>query len=41
MHRRSFEWHYIRTKFNENIPSGSEVFSGGHTDRQIDRFYIS
>jgi hypothetical protein len=29
------EWHYINTKFHENLPSGSEVISGGPTDRQI------
>jgi hypothetical protein len=26
------EWHYLRTKFHENLPSGSEVISGRHTD---------
>jgi hypothetical protein len=31
---RSLEWHYLCTKFHENLPSGSEVISGGHTDRQ-------
>jgi hypothetical protein len=25
---------YIHTKFYENLPSGSDVISGGHTDRQ-------
>jgi hypothetical protein len=24
----------FHTKFHENLPSGSEVISGGHTDRQ-------
>jgi hypothetical protein len=28
------EWNYIRTKFHENLPSGSKVISEGHTDRQ-------
>jgi PIN domain nuclease of toxin-antitoxin system len=31
MHRHPLEWHYIRTKFHENVPTGSKV-SGGHTD---------
>jgi hypothetical protein len=30
------EWHYLRTKFHENIPGGSKVLSGGQTDRQTD-----
>jgi hypothetical protein len=28
------EWHYLRTKFHENLPSGSKVISGGHTGTQ-------
>jgi hypothetical protein len=31
----SLEWHYLHTKFRENLPSGSEVISGGHTDRLV------
>jgi hypothetical protein len=31
------EWHYLRTKFHENILSGSEVIGGEHTDRQPHR----
>jgi hypothetical protein len=34
MHQGPLEWHYLLTKFNENLPSGSKVISGGHTDRQ-------
>jgi hypothetical protein len=30
---RSLEWHYLCTKFHENLPCSSEVISGGHTDR--------
>jgi hypothetical protein len=30
-HRGPLEWHYLRTKFHENLPSGSEVISGGDT----------
>jgi len=32
LHRGPLEWHYLRTKFHENLPSGSKVISGGHTD---------
>jgi hypothetical protein len=28
------EWHYIRTKFHGNLPTGSKVISGGQRDRQ-------
>jgi hypothetical protein len=34
LHRGPFEWHYFRTKFHENLPSGSEVIGWGH--RQTD-----
>jgi hypothetical protein len=34
MHRGLLEWYYLRTKFHENPPSGSEVISGRNTDRQ-------
>jgi hypothetical protein len=34
--RSPFEWHYLRTKFHENLPSGSKVITGGHTDRHSD-----
>jgi hypothetical protein len=30
------EWHYLRTKFHENILSGSEFIGGGHTDSRTD-----
>jgi hypothetical protein len=33
-YRGPLEWHYLRTKFHETVPSGSEVISGGHKDRQ-------
>jgi hypothetical protein len=34
LHRGPLAWHYLRTKLHENLPSGSKVTSGGHTDRQ-------
>jgi hypothetical protein len=37
LHRGTFEWHYIRTKFHENLPSGSKVIGGGHTNRLVIR----
>jgi hypothetical protein len=36
LHRGPLEWHYLHNKFHENLPSGSKVISGGHTDRQTD-----
>jgi hypothetical protein len=33
LHRGPLEWHYLRTKFHEDLPGGSKVISGGHTDR--------
>jgi hypothetical protein len=33
LHLRSLEWHYLRIKFHEDLPSGSKVISGGQTDR--------
>jgi hypothetical protein len=35
LHLGVLEWHYLRTKFHENLASGSEVISGGHTDRLV------
>jgi hypothetical protein len=32
LHRGPLEWHYLRTKFHENLQNGSKVISGGHTD---------
>jgi hypothetical protein len=26
LHRSPLEWHYLRTKFHENLPSGLKVF---------------
>jgi hypothetical protein len=39
MHGGPVEWHYLHTKFHENLPSGLKVISGGtdrhrHTNRQ-------
>jgi hypothetical protein len=34
LHLGPLEWHYLCTKFHENLPSGSTVISGGHTGRQ-------
>jgi hypothetical protein len=31
------EWHYLHTKFHENLRSGSKVINGGQTDRQFDK----
>jgi hypothetical protein len=32
----TLEQHYLHTKFHENLPCGSKVISGGHTERQTD-----
>jgi hypothetical protein len=32
--RGPLEWHYLRTKVHQILPSGPDVISGGHTDRQ-------
>jgi hypothetical protein len=37
MHQFPLEWHYLRTKFHEIIPSGSKVING---NRHIDRLVI-
>jgi hypothetical protein len=37
LHTGTLEWHYLRTKFHENLQSGSKVISGGHRDRQTER----
>jgi hypothetical protein len=29
LHRGPLEWHYLHTKFLENLPSCSEVIGGG------------
>jgi hypothetical protein len=34
LHRSPLECHYLRTRFHENLPIGTEVISGGHTGRQ-------
>jgi hypothetical protein len=34
LHRGPLEYHYLRTKYHEDLPSGSKVISGGQTDRQ-------
>jgi hypothetical protein len=36
LHRSTLEWHYLRTKSHADLPGGSEVISGGHTDRETD-----
>jgi hypothetical protein len=33
MHRSPPEWHCFATKYHEDLPRGSKVISGGHTDR--------
>jgi hypothetical protein len=35
LHRGPLEWHYLRTKFLENLPSGSKVITGRHTNRLV------
>jgi hypothetical protein len=32
MHRGPLEYHYVLTKFHENLPSGSKVISGEQTE---------
>jgi hypothetical protein len=34
LHRGPLEYHYLRTKFHENLLRGTKVISGGHADRQ-------
>jgi hypothetical protein len=34
-HWGPLEWHYLPTKYHENLPSGSKVISRGHTDTHI------
>jgi hypothetical protein len=36
LHRGPLEWYNFPTKFNGNLSSGSEVISGGRTDRHTD-----
>jgi hypothetical protein len=31
------KWYYLRERFHDNLPSGSEAISGGHADRQTNR----
>jgi hypothetical protein len=31
LHRGPLEWHYLPTKYHENLPSGSKVISGTYT----------
>jgi hypothetical protein len=33
--RGPLEWHFLRTKFHEFLPSGSKVISAGQTDRLV------
>jgi hypothetical protein len=33
--RGPLEWHYLRTKFNENLSRGSKVISEGPTDKSL------
>jgi len=35
--RGDLHWHDLAVEFNENVPFGSKVISGGHADRQTDR----
>jgi hypothetical protein len=37
LHRGTLEWRYLRTKFHENLQSGSKVISGGHRGTQTER----
>jgi hypothetical protein len=40
LHLGPLKCYYLRTKFHENVPSGSNVISAGHTDRQTGRLVI-
>jgi hypothetical protein len=31
LHRGTLEWHYLHTKFHEDLPSDSDVIIGEHT----------
>jgi hypothetical protein len=33
-HRGHLQWHHLPTKYHENPQIGSEVISGGYTERQ-------
>jgi hypothetical protein len=35
LHRGPLEWHYLRTKCHESLPSGSKFISGGQTNRLV------
>jgi hypothetical protein len=36
MASRSLQWHDVPANFNKNLPFGSKLISGGHTDGQTD-----
>jgi hypothetical protein len=36
LHRGPLEWHYLPTKYHENLTNGSKDISGTHTHRQTD-----
>jgi hypothetical protein len=38
LHRGALEWHHPPTKYYENLPNGSNVINGTHT--QADRLVI-
>jgi hypothetical protein len=40
LHQGPLKWHYLHTKFHENLPSGSKVIIGGGAHRLTDRLVI-
>jgi hypothetical protein len=41
LHRGPLEYHYVLTKFHENLQISSKVINGGHTDSHIGMFEVT